>query len=227
MNSQIKPRVEALIFASDKPVKAAQLIKMLATDDVSTEDIEKIVADLNSDYNQRNAAFFIQTLAGGYSFRTREAFDADIREMEGLNKQYQLSPKGLETLAIVAYRQPVTRVEIDAIRGVNSDYLIRQLLEKDLISILGRAQAPGQPLLYGTSERFLRFFGLESLDALPRLREIDELIKQDHSFLKKLNQFDLQQIDPNQLGLEFSEKMIELNQRLDDHQAEQNAQEEE
>jgi len=198
--------IEAIIFAADYPVKSREIVKVFDAE-VKEQEIISCIDTLNNSYRENDRAFKIEKIAGGFTFQTRPEFYSWLTKSLENAERPKLTVKGLETLAIIAYKQPVTRTEIDAIRGVNSDYLIRQLLEKGLISILGRAEAPGQPLLYGTSERFLRYFGLNELEDLPKLREIDELIRNDDRFLRQLNQFDIQDLDPGQLGIEFVDKI--------------------
>ena len=197
---------EAIIFSSQTPVSNADIAKVF-DDEVSDDQIKEIVGQLNESYVKSNRSFKIDRVASGYIHHTLPEYYEWLIKKDELSERPKLTHKGLEALSIIAYKQPITRTEIEAIRGVNSDYLIRQLLEKDLITIRGRAQAPGQPLLYGTSERFLRYFGLNELEDLPKLREIDELLQSDDRFLKKLNQHDIQDLDPEKLGLEFVEKI--------------------
>ena len=113
----------------------------------------------------------------------------------------RLTQRALETLAIIAYKQPITKHEIENIRGVNVDGVVKTLLERNLVTIEGRQKAPGNPLLYGTTKYFLEYFGLKSLDALPKLKEIDELLKEDDKFLESLDQVALKQLEPEVLGI--------------------------
>jgi segregation and condensation protein B len=117
----------------------------------------------------------------------------------------------LETLAIIAYKQPITKNEIENIRGVNVDGVIKTLLERNLISIEGREKAPGNPLLYGTTKYFLEYFGLKSIEDLPKLKEIDELLKDDTKFLESLDQVALRQLEPEVLGLKNVETSADGN----------------
>ena len=197
---------EALIFSSQTPVNEKDIVKVF-DEELKEDEVKVIIQQLNETYEKNNRSFRIDRVASGYVHHTLPEYYEWLIKKDELEEKPKLTYKGLETLSIVAYKQPITRTEIEAIRGVNSDYLIRQLLEKDLITIKGRAQAPGQPLLYGTSDRFLRYFGLNELEDLPKLREIDELLQSDDRFLKKLNQHDIQELDPEKLGLEFVEKI--------------------
>lgn len=165
--------MEALIFSSDKPLKVSRIRELLQDDEV---DVETIIEELNNEYAERENSFYIRKIAGGYQFYTRKEFAHWVKKLYTQGR-LKLSRPALETLAIIAYKQPITRAEIESIRGVNSDYLLKSLLEKNLIRISGRLEAPGRPLLYATTERFLEHFGLNSLDELPRIREIEELLK--------------------------------------------------
>lgn len=198
--------IEAVIFSSQYPAKLNE-IASLFDNKYSEDELKEMISQLNSKYEKDGRTFRIDEVGQGWLFQTLPDYFQWIVKKDENSERPRLTLKGLETLAIIAYKQPITRTEIEAIRGVNSDYLLRQLLERDLITIMGRAQAPGQPLLYGTSGRFLRYFGLNELDDLPKLREIDELLQSDDHFLKKLNQFEITDLDPDKLGLEFVEKI--------------------
>jgi segregation and condensation protein B len=165
--------VEAMIFALDEPVSAR---KLAAASDIAVEEVEQAIASLNETYQQGKRSFRILKIAGGYQFRTISELAPYI---QGLGKQVwagRLSRAALETLSIIAYRQPTSRPEIEKVRGVNVSGVLKTLLEKKMITITGRAQVLGRPLLYGTTPRFLRHFGLESLDHLPRESELQVIL---------------------------------------------------
>ena len=166
--------VEALLFASEQPVSAGIIRSAIDDEDAP---VEEIVEELDEFYAETDRAFFIMQVAGGYQLVTREEFEPYIKSLYVSSSRMRLSQAALETLAIIAYKQPVNRPDIDAIRGVNSDGVLRTLLERDLIVIKGREDQPGRPLLYGTSDEFLRYFGLNSLKDLPKLKEIDQLMQ--------------------------------------------------
>lgn len=168
--------VEALLFASEKPVSETRIRSIIEDEDIP---VTEIVDELNEFYNESNRAFYIMQVAGGYQLVTREEFEPYIKSLYVSSSRMRLSQAALETLSIIAYKQPVNRPEIDAIRGVNSDGVLRTLLERNLIVIKGREDQPGRPLLYGTSDEFLRYFGLNSLKDLPRLKEIDQLMQSE------------------------------------------------
>ena len=171
----LKQIVESLIFASDEPVSAEQLKKYI--EDTTIRDIKKAVEQLNLEYSQQNRAFQITTFAGGFQMVTREAFAQWVKKLFFKRIKQRLSQAALETLAVVAFKQPVSNSEISSIRGVNCDGVLRTLLERKLITISGRSDGPGRPLLYKTTKEFLVYFGINSISDLPKPREIEELLK--------------------------------------------------
>lgn len=162
-------RLEALVFASGQPLSTARLAKLLGT---TAEELQPALEALREAWIQRPGAIDLVEIAGGWRFMTRPAFHDDLLALAAKKGTDRLSPAALETLAVVAYRQPITREEIEGIRGVQSGPLLRALLERDLIRIKGRSSKPGHPLLYGTTKRFLDHFGLESLKSLPDLKDL-------------------------------------------------------
>ena len=137
------------------------------------------VEKLNQRYEENGLAFSITKVAGGYTFATRKRFDPWLSILQHEDAYRKLSQSAIETLAIVAYKQPITKPEVDDIRGVDSGYMLRQLLEKVLVEVSGRLDAPGKPLLYVTTDHFLKHFGLNTIDELPKPREIEEILKDD------------------------------------------------
>jgi len=167
---QLRHLIEALIFATDKPVTLQRLRQLTRISDVTR--IEQALAELHEDYKDRGIA--LHQVSGGYQFRTNTAFSSWVQQLiQG--RPVRLSRAQLETLAIVAYRQPITRPEIDEIRGVDSSNTLRLLLDRSLIRVLGRREEVGRPTLYGTTKEFLDFFSLSDLRELPTLREYSEL----------------------------------------------------
>lgn len=183
IESSLEHIVEAIIFSSPDPVVVEDVISILSGQDeglfVEDAQIHEAVSILNAEYEQQRRSFRIVTEAGGYCFKTQPAFHKWLRMFQHKNEQRRLSQAALEALAIVAYKQPVSKPEVDKIRGVDSGYVIRQLLEKDLVIVSGRSDSPGRPLLYKTSEIFLRHFGLNNIDDLPRPREIEEILNDE------------------------------------------------
>jgi segregation and condensation protein B len=177
----IKNIIEAIIFASENEMTLKEIKDILDAMKIDTTltEIEEYINLLNEEYDRNNNAFHIVNIAGGYQFATRKQYAGFLGKLYSEAHRKKLSPSALETLAIIAYKQPITRAEIEFIRGVNVDYIVNSLLERDLITIKGRAQGPGRPILYGTTNNFLKVLGLNSLDELPRLREINEILKED------------------------------------------------
>jgi segregation and condensation protein B len=171
---------EAIIFAADEPVPPKQIAEIVS--DVtgrplpSEAEIEAVVGELNETYQTQERALEIKHWAGGYRMVTRSSLAPFAKTYYVEEQKTSLSRSLMETLAVIAYRQPVTRPEVDFVRGVNSNYAIRKLLEMDLASVEGRADSVGRPLLYGTTDRFLEQFGFDSLDDLPALREVEDLL---------------------------------------------------
>src|SRR5688572_1330123 len=178
-SSALERAVEALAFAAEMPLaanEAARIVAEVTGAAVSSADIEDAVDRLNAAYETTGRAFRIQRWGGGLRLATESDVAPFVRTLLAKEEGGRLSRALVETLAVVAYRQPVTKPEVDFVRGVNTDYALRQLLEKDLVAVTGRAEAVGRPLLYGTTERFLDLFGLGTLDELPRPREVEELL---------------------------------------------------
>ena len=167
---QLRHLIEALVFAADKPVTLQRLRQLTRVSDVTR--IEAALAELQDDYKDRGIA--LQQVSGGYQFRTNTTFSSWVQQLIA-GRPVRLSRAQLETLAIVAYRQPITRPEIDEIRGVDSSATLRLLLERSLIRVLGKREEVGRPTLYGTTKEFLDFFSLSDLRELPTLREYSEL----------------------------------------------------
>lgn len=173
--------IEALLFASDEELSPEQIKNLLylCNISVSLKEIEECINKINEEYKKNGNAFEIIKIAGGYQFATKKEYDEFISKMRIESQRKKLSQSALETLAIIAYKQPITRSEIEFIRGVNVDYIVNSLLEKDLIMIKGRANSPGRPIIYGTTNNFLKILGLNSLEDLPKLKEINEILKNE------------------------------------------------
>jgi len=175
--------LEALLFATDEPLPLNQVVELLGSLDeterprkISEEILLQFIDELNAAYEQAGRAFRVVKVAGGYQFATIPRFAVLLGKLVKERARRKLTQAALESLAVIAYKQPVTKPEIEAIRGVNADYVVRSLLERDLITIVGRSASPGRPLLYGTTRQFLKHFGLNDLSELPKPREIDELL---------------------------------------------------
>ncbi len=172
--SKLKPILEALIFVSEQPISLDKMAGVLP--DCPKKKLKELLAELAQDYEERGAALEIIEVANGYQFRTRAEFAPWLGRLQR-QKFARLSRAALEALAIVAYRQPVTRAEAELIRGVDSGAVLGTLLERGLLRILGRKEVPGRPILYGTTHEFLELFGLKNLKDLPTLREIKDMVE--------------------------------------------------
>lgn len=162
--------VEAILFASDSPMPPAKIAQILEVGDA--RDVRRHVNALNERYARTGASFRIEEIAGGYQMLTLAAYNSWLGKLHAHHRESKLSPAALETLAVVAYKQPVGRAEIEAIRGVAAGDMLQRLREANLIKIVGRAEEIGRPLLYGTTKRFLEVFGLASLDDLPSVEAL-------------------------------------------------------
>jgi segregation and condensation protein B len=181
--------IEALIFASDDSLSAEEIIRAIKEIDgedvqINKEEIEDTVNFLNNKYKGNENSFRIIRIANGYLYATLEEYAKFVGFLSSERAKRRLSQAALESLSIIAYKQPITKPELESIRGVNSDYILSTLLDKNLITIKGRAESVGRPLLYGTTDEFLKYFGLNSLSDLPKPRELEEIM-QDEDFLEQ------------------------------------------
>ena len=167
--------VEALILSSSEPLSAAKIAEIIPYCDAG--QAKDLVNELNTEYAEQDRSFEIWEVAGGYQIRTRAEFSGYLQKLQK-ERALRLSQAALETMAIIAYRQPVTRAEIEDVRGVDAGATVKSLLDRQLIRIAGQREVPGRPMLYGTTRRFLEVFGLERLKDLPTLRELDELARE-------------------------------------------------
>jgi len=165
----IKAVIEALLFASEKPLTFQQIKDAL--DNIETAEIRKHIEELRDEYEKTNRGIRIVEIAGGFQMITAPVFVSFLKKLYKKQRTEKLSLPALETLAIVAYKQPVTRLEIEAIRNVNVDGMVKGLLDKSLIRVTGRKKAPGRPKVYGTTWQFLEHFGLKSLEELPKIEK--------------------------------------------------------
>lgn len=211
MNLELKHIVEALIFASDEPIDINTLVNIIKSVKKDFEElelysqVENAIEELNEFYEVNSVAFRIIKIARGYQFATRPEYSRYVGFMNTERRQKRLSQAALETLAIIAYKQPITKPEIEKIRGVNADYILSTLLEKNLICIKGRAETVGRPLLYGTTDEFLKYFGISDISDLPKPREIEEILN-DEAFLEQKKRLLMNLIeDEEQLELDFNE----------------------
>lgn len=180
------PHIEALIFASDKPLPSADIADLINSafsfmdDKISQERIDSAIEGIVDKYNSAFYPFEVKQSGGGWQFLTKKEFHKTIAQLNGEKFLKRLSSAALETLAIIAYKQPITKGEIESIRGVSSDYSVQKLLEKELIIISGRNEKmPGHPLVYNTSKHFMDYFGINTPEDMPKIREVlaDQLIQ--------------------------------------------------
>jgi segregation and condensation protein B len=184
--STLIPHIEALIFASDKPLTSLEVTDLLnlafgfMEDKIASEQVDTALEGIVEKYNSEFYPYEVRQSGGGWQFLTKKEYHKTVAQLNGEKFLKRLSAAALETLAIIAYKQPVTKGEIEAIRGVSSDYAVQKLLEKELIMISGRNEKlPGHPLVYATSKNFMDYFGINSADDLPKIKEVlaDQIVE--------------------------------------------------
>ena len=184
--SIIIPHIEALIFASERPLDTSELVELVNNalafieDRVTPEQVEGAIEAIREKYSSEFFAFEVKESGGGWQFLTKKDYHKTVAQLNGEKFLKKLSTASLETLAIIAYKQPVTKSEIEIIRGVNCDYAVQKLLEKELVLIAGRKEnAVGKPLIYTTSKNFMDYFGINSPEDLPKIKEVlmEELVQ--------------------------------------------------
>ncbi len=168
----IKAIIEALVFVSETPISAEKLRDLLG--EVEKSEVVRLLGEIARDYEERSAGISLREVAGGFQFRTREDAGPWVKKLMGI-KPVPLSRAAMETLAVIAYRQPVVKADVDRVRGVDTSGPLRSLLEKKLVRIVGRKDVPGKPIIYGTTKKFLEVFNLKDLTELPTLRELKDL----------------------------------------------------
>ncbi|MCZ7558000.1 MAG: SMC-Scp complex subunit ScpB [Bacteroidia bacterium] len=211
-DDELRGILEALIFASDEPLTFKQIKELLAPDqqDESDEEagpgkrrrgirltitrVKRCIDTLNSEFEEAGRAFRIIEVSGGFAFQTTGEYGAWVGRLFAERSRRRLTQSALETLAIIAFKQPISKPAIEGIRGVNAEYVVKSLLERNLISIVGREDSPGRPLLYGTTKNFLKHFGLSSISDLPKPREIEDLLSAEDELA--VNPID--EMDPGQ-----------------------------
>lgn len=242
MQEQLHQIIESVIFVSETPVDIESILAVLngEADQEETEtskeeedkeqkkkkskaykakDIEPVLDELLEKYTDDTYPFEIKKIAKGYQFFTKRAYHDYVKRATLEKNKRRLSRAAMETLAIIAYRQPVTKAEVEFVRGVNCDYAIQKLLEKQLVAILGRAEAVGRPLLYGTSAFFMQHFGINGVEDLPKLKEFDDMVETHQEMFKQ------HQVDLSQTGGEGADAVSEQEKaepEAKDNQAETN-----
>ncbi len=201
--------IEALLFVSDKPLSAAVIASAAGT---TPAEAEKEIDYINNRFSREGSPVLIRKIAGGYEFLTKKEFSPYIKKLYKNRFMTRLSRPALEVLSIIAYKQPITKQEVEAIRGVNSDGVYHTLLERKLIKIAGRKDSPGRPLLYSTSREFLQYLGINSLDDLPKIDEIKSILEKDE-FVEKWD--DKVETAKGQSRFEFeSEEGVSVEEKL-------------
>lgn len=170
---QTKQAIHALLFVSDKPISAHRIAEILG--DIDPDMTISLLEEIKNEINNSNLPYILKEIAGGYQLLVRPLFAPFIRKFLQIKKTRRMSPALLETLAIIAYKQPITRVEVEAIRGVSVAHAFEQLQERNLIRVCGVSELPGRPKLYKTTDEFLSMFGLNSLQDLPNVEDLKEL----------------------------------------------------
>ena len=184
---EIKKIIEALLFASPEPLTQ---VKVNAVFNPETPNLNNIIKDLNKQYNEEDHAFEIKNIAGGFQLVSKKEYEIYLCRMLKKTGRIGLSVASMDSLAIIAYKQPISRYEIEAIRGVDSSGVLKTLLNKSLIKIKGRDSGPGRPLLYRTTDVFMEYFGINRLSDLPKLKEISELISGDSKLGQQIAVFE-------------------------------------
>jgi segregation and condensation protein B len=170
--------IEALLFASELPLSALELCRV--EEGLDEEEVERALTQLRLEYEREGRAFHIVEIAGGYQLLTRPEYSAVLERFDSVPHPARLSVPALETLAIVAYRQPIGRAEVEEIRGVGAGAVLKTLQERDMVEVVGRGESLGRPLLYGTTRRFLEQFGFRSLADLPRPEELPIILRRQN-----------------------------------------------
>jgi segregation and condensation protein B len=191
-DSEIRKIIEALLFASPEPLTQTKVNGIFNPD---TPNLKEVVMQLNEQYVHDDNAFEINQVAGGYQLVSRPEYEHFIRKMLSKSGRISLSSAALDSLAIIAYKQPIGRYEVEAIRGVDSSGVLKTLLNRNLIKIKGRDSGPGRPLLYQTTVKFLEYFGLNRLSDMPKLKEISELMEADQTLGEQIVVFDEKELN--------------------------------
>ncbi len=228
--SELIPHIESLIFASDKPLASSEITDLINAafgfmdEKIEIEQIDAAIEGIVEKYNSEFYPFEVRQSGGGWQFLTKKEFHKTVAQLNGEKFLKRLSTAALETLAIIAYKHPVTKGEIESIRGVSSDYAVQKLLEKELIIITGRNEKmPGHPLVYATSKSFMDYFGINGADDLPKIKEV---LAEQLVMPTAVNHTDFEQSDVLAVAdngeLILAEEIAEAEPSLNEHSIEQN-----
>jgi segregation and condensation protein B len=207
--------LEALLLSSDEPLSPGKIREIIP--EFRDVNVRKLVDELNQTYEETGRAFRIEAISDGYQIFTLPVYAPFLEKLHARRQLSRLSSKALETLAIVAYRQPITRHEIEEIRGVNVDGVIKTLLTRNLITIVGTANSPGNPFIYKTTRQFLEYFGFKNISELPKLKELDEIVEADTEIKERFGEEFLKEITPEILGMMENGKSEENEEREKEH----------
>lgn len=210
--TEAKRIIEAILFATDVPLPPAKIKSLLG--EIDAKLLRELVQELRMEYEQDSHSFALVEIGGGYQIYTRPEYAKWVQELYKGKRSSKLTAASLETLAIVAYKQPIIKADIESIRGVNVDGVIATLLERNLVQVSGRDNRPGRPLLFGTTQEFLRYFGLSSLSDLPRIEELEEYLKQREAEREKAEA----EIDAELRQYQISEHGVQVEADLGDVQ---------
>lgn len=184
--NEIKKIIESLLFVSERPLLNREIKAVIKEELSENDDVEKILLEMQQEYVQLNRAYELKFVADGWTFATKPEYSIWIKKLLKEKTILKLSPSAMEVLAIVAYKQPITRAEIDNIRGVDSGGVIDTLLDRKFIKIVGRKETLGRPLLYGTTQEFLRHFGLSHLSELPVIENAGDILNKEEENIQEL-----------------------------------------
>ncbi|MDD5774234.1 MAG: SMC-Scp complex subunit ScpB [bacterium] len=184
---ELKAIIECLLFVSPQPLELKRLEEIIGGG-VDTHTIRVMINQLQEEYGKEDRGIQIVEIAGGYRMNTRREYSPWVKRLFNTKLHFRLSRSALETLSIIAYKQPIMRVEVEAIRGVSVEWALHTLLEKNLIKIVGRSEQPGRPLQYGTTDDFMVYFGLKDLTELPQLKEFKDIIQTEDILAEPIEQ---------------------------------------
>jgi segregation and condensation protein B len=210
--TEAKRVIEALLFATDVPLPPARIKSLLG--EIDSKLLRELVQELRMEYEQDSHSFALVEIGGGYQIYTRPEYAKWVQELFKGKRSSKLTAASLETMAIVAYKQPIIKADIESIRGVNVDGVMATLLERNLVMVAGRDNRPGRPLLFGTTQEFLRYFGLASLSELPRIEDLEEYLKQREAERERAEA----EIDAELRRYQISEHGVQVEADLGDQQ---------
>ena len=211
--NEIKKVIEALLFVSDKPLLTREIKNIIKEDLSENDNLEEILKQMQEEYNQLNLAFELKFVADGWTFATKSQYSSWIKKLLKEKTILKLSPSAMEVLAIIAYKQPITRAEIDNIRGVDCGGVIDTLTDRKFIKIVGRKESLGRPLLYGTTQEFLRHFGLSHLSELPIIENSNDIVQNEE---QKTQELPFENTDNSKIDDEQKQESIVIENKVNE-----------